>query len=84
MLRKSPADRQRAAGCVAPPNEVAEEPIDAVANGISGGFRRVANRAAVLAQVCRDASSASLASTFALSVSVGSLIVSWSSRALAW
>jgi len=28
--------------------------MDADADGISGGFRRVANRAAVLAQVCRD------------------------------
>jgi hypothetical protein len=42
MFRKSPADRERAGDRIAPPNEVAEEPMDADADGISGGFRRVA------------------------------------------
>lgn len=47
-------DPQRADGHVAPHNQVAEEPMDADANGISRGFRGVANQPTVPAQVCRD------------------------------
>ena len=54
MLRKCLPDPQRAGDRVVPPNEVPEESLDANPNGITGGFRRVANRPAVLPQVCRD------------------------------